>query len=303
MMNPEAATMATAQAQTPDTSKARFGLGCAPDSDWMHDAHIRAQCAACAVQHYPREAAALIGRCRTSGRVQVWPVPNTATDPHDTFRIAPQDFAAAADALDVLGVFHSHPEASAQPSDADRAVCAQMQLPWLIASVRREDAAPPAVLGWHCLMPAAASGAPLLGRAFVHGVQDCYSLIEDFYARECAIILPHFEREPLWWEKGHDLYMQGFERAGFFALDAHERPRPGDVILMMVRARVVNHAGIFLGPRPLKEAPHAAPVPDAMLHHLWGRLSERTPYGGFWAQTTRLIIRHEQLAAQGGMSA
>lgn len=298
MMNPEAA----AQPQPPGMSMGRFELGCERTPTWMHDAHIRRQCAAWAIEHYPHEAAALIGRSRSSGRVEVWPVPNTAAHPQDTFRIAAADFAAAQDALNVLGVFHSHPDASAQPSDADRAVCSQMQLPWLIASVRREDAAPPAVLGWHCLMPCS-EPAPLLGRAFVHGVQDCYSLIEDFYARECAIILPHFEREPLWWEKGDDLYMQGFERAGFFALDAHERARPGDVILMMVRARVVNHAGIFLGSRPLKEAPHAPPVPEAMLHHLWGRLSERTPYGGFWAQTTRLIIRHEQLAAQGGMSA
>lgn len=69
--------------------------------------------------------------------------------------------------------------------------------------------------------------------------------------------------------------------------------QPGDVILMQARSRRTNHAGVYLGATTLREAPHLPPVPDAMLHHLYGRLSERTVYGGHWRQITRLIIRYQ----------
>ena len=50
------------------------------------------------------------------------------------------------------------------------------------------------------------------------------------------------------------------------------------MILMAVRSPVANHAGIYLGSRPLAEAPGLYPVPNAMLQHLYGRLSERVVY-------------------------
>ncbi|NHW59684.1 C40 family peptidase, partial [Escherichia coli] len=43
-----------------------------------------------------------------------------------------------------------------------------------------------------------------------------------------------------------------------------------------------NHAGIILD--------------DGMLlHHLYGRLSQRVPYGGYWRDRTIIILRHLSL--------
>ena len=117
--------------------------------------------------------------------------------------------------------------------------------------------------------------APLLGRMFFHRVLDCYTLVRDYYQRERGIELLDFEREDDWWHKGQDLYMQGFERAGFAPLARGEALQPGDVILMQVRSPVANHAGVYLGHTGLQEQPGLHPVPHAMLHHLYGRLSER----------------------------
>lgn len=64
---------------------------------------------------------------------------------------------------------------------------------------------------------------------------------------------------------------------------------------MQLRSDRVNHAGVYLGASSLAEASHLHPVPDAMLHHAYGYLSERVPYGGYWAQITRKIIRHKEL--------
>ncbi|MCE9931945.1 MAG: C40 family peptidase, partial [Enterobacterales bacterium] len=43
-----------------------------------------------------------------------------------------------------------------------------------------------------------------------------------------------------------------------------------------------NHAGILLD--------------DGMLlHHMYGMLSQRVPYGGYWKDRTVKIVRHEHL--------
>ena len=52
----------------------------------------------------------------------------------------------------------------------------------------------------------------------------------------------------------------------------------GDIILMQVKADEVNHAAVYLGD-------------GVMLHHLYNRLSDRTIYGGMWAEVTRKIVR------------
>ena len=41
------------------------------------------------------------------------------------------------------------------------------------------------------------------------------------------------------------------------------------------------------------EAPGLHPLPDAMLHHLYGRDSERVVYGGFWRESTRAVLRYQ----------
>ncbi|MEG1734013.1 MAG: phage tail protein, partial [Comamonas sp.] len=59
---------------------------------------------------------------------------------------------------------------------------------------------------------------------------------------------------------------------------------------------VANHAGIYLGSGTLAEAPGLHPVPNAMLQHLYGRLSERVVYGGYWQECTRAVVRHKDFS-------
>jgi cell wall-associated NlpC family hydrolase len=121
--------------------------------------------------------------------------------------------------------------------------------------------------------------APLIGREFVHGIQDCFTLIADWYERERGIILPNFHRDDNWWLNGENLYLDNYEKAGFRAVDVGSNPEPGDVFLMQVRSRVPNHAGIYIGN-------------GMFIHHLYRQLSRRDVYGGPWAEKTRLVVRY-----------
>jgi proteasome lid subunit RPN8/RPN11 len=199
----------------------------------------------------------------------------------DHFVLDPQDYAAAEEAGRITAVVHSHPDVPATPSEADRVACEASGLPWFIVAVSKDDAGA-VVTGELVSFAPEGYTAPLLGRPFAHGVLDCYSLVRDWYARERGIVLPDFQREDGWWDAGKsaNLYMD-------------EQMAPGDVVLMQIRSDRANHSGVFIGAQPLIEAPELFPVPDAMLHHLYGRDSERVVYGGYWREATRLVLRYE----------
>jgi proteasome lid subunit RPN8/RPN11 len=256
---------------------------------------IRAAIERHALADYPREACGLLLAVR--GREHYRPCRNLA-EGTGQFRLAADDWAAAEDAGEILAVVHSHPDAPVTPSQADRVACEATGVPWYIVGVRADTAtgSAPRIDGLHRFTPTGWR-APLVGRAFFHGVLDCYALVRDYFARERGITLPDFERRDDWWLQGDDLYMRHFAEAGFAPLPQGAPLRPSDVILMQVRpSPQANHAAVFLGDSILAEAPDLHPLAGAMLHHLYGRLSERAVYGGHWLECTRLVIRHRELA-------
>lgn len=188
------------------------------------------------------------------------------------FAIDADDYAYAEDYGDVVAIVHSHPGAPANPSQADLVGVEQTGLPWLIVGYPS--------LTWTLNKP---SGyvAPLIGREFVHGVLDCYSLIRDYYRQELGIQLQDFARAEKWWEKGDDLYRKHFSDAGFLHIRDPEL-RPHDVLLMQVGAPVPNHGAIYLGD-------------NLILHHFMNRISGRDVYGGYWHKSTVMVVRHRDL--------
>lgn len=159
-------------------------------------------------------------------------MPNLSNSPSDSFLLnsIPDDAQA---------VFHSHPGGPFYPSKVDFRQQYAIQKPWAIAcfSDRHSDVI------W---FGDGTEKKPLIGRPFIHGVSDCYSLVEDFYQRIHGISLPHESREWEWWAKGDNLYENGFESAGFYEIGA-EDVLPGDSFLAQIGSKVVNHAGVFLG--------------------------------------------------------
>lgn len=229
-----------------------------------------------AITEYPRECCGLI--VATAAGEAYIRCSNSAAKPADHFRLPGEDYAAAEDQGEVLALVHSHPDASAAASDADRVMCENSGLPWHIVSVGQVTGEEPSCHDVQTIFPCGYE-APLEGRQFAHGILDCYSLVRDFYARELGISLSQYEREDGWWDNGQDLYSLDRLRAeGFDLIDGE--PQRGDMVLMQIRSPVPNHAGVYLGD-------------DLMLHHLDGRLSEKVVYGGMWAERTRYIVRHK----------
>lgn len=229
-----------------------------------------------AEQEFPRECCGLV--LRADGDLFYQRCRNTveAADGADRFKLHPEDYAAAEDRGEVLAVVHSHPNACANASMADRVGCEASGLPWLIVGWPSGVITQLAPSGWR---------APYVGREFHHGVLDCYSLIQDWYWRELRIELPHFERDDDWWtpapgKPAKDLYMDGFEQAGFVRVSG--TPQRHDVVLMQIRSDRANHGAVYVGD-------------GTILHHLHSRLSCHDVYGGTWERHTLALLRHINL--------
>lgn len=219
-----------------------------------------------AAQAQPRECCGLAVVRR--GRLRYWPCRNIAGEAE--FAIHPEDQAAAEDAGEVVAVCHSHVHLPPEPSEADRVMCERTGLPWLIVSWPT---------GAHAVITPSGHRPPLVGRQFVHGVMDCYTLARDYYA-SIGIELPDYSREDEWWLNGGDLYRRHFAEAGFVAVSGE--PRSHDALLMQVASPVPNHAAVMV-------------EPGIILQHCHGRLSSRDVYGGYWRKVTTHVLRHRSM--------
>ncbi|MFZ6726156.1 C40 family peptidase [Undibacterium sp. MH2W] len=234
---------------------------------------------------YPRESCGLV--VIVKGREKYIPSKNSATG-EEHFIISAEEYAAAEELGEIVAIVHSHPNVMPEPSEADRTSCEASGLAWHIVRVDTDGEG--ANAGDIVTIKPCGYKAPLVGRQFFHGVLDCYTLIRDWYAEVKGITLPDFQRHDDWWNDGaSDIYTNGFPRAGFEKIPAHDQPEIGDVIFMQIRSKngVPNHAAVYIGD-------------GLMLHHLHGRLSSRDVYGGYYQEVTRFIVRYKGLPSDAG---
>jgi len=249
---------------------------------------IDAICAHAAAE-YPAECCGLL--VLIAGRPQYILCRNISSEPGDHFELAPEDYAAAEDLGEIVGIVHSHPDATSRASPADAALCNAGDVPWHILSWPEGDL--------NTIRPAP---VPLLGREFVHGVQDCWQVCADWYRREWGLEFPDYERADRWWEdtQGESLYEARYGAAGFYRVDT---PQRGDMIVMRIgRTAHPNHAGIYLSDNPSLrgEAAQVFGPGPFLLHHLYGRRSEIIVVGGQWLERTALILRHKHSQTAAG---
>jgi proteasome lid subunit RPN8/RPN11 len=130
-----------------------------------------------AAAEYPRECCGVVAQ---KSRVErYFPCRNLAAAPEDNFVLCPEDYAAAEDWGTVIAIAHSHPDATTQPSELDKAQCDATLLPWHIVSWPEGDL--------RTIQPR--GELPLLERPFVLGHFDCWGLVMSYFRQTHGIEL------------------------------------------------------------------------------------------------------------------
>ena len=231
---------------------------------------IKSAALAHAKDEFPKESVGLVSIIK--GRQRYFPCTNLAETPDEHFVLGPKEYAEIEDKGEIVAVIHSHPKTNHEPSPADRVACEKSGLPWHVVNPNTEK--------WGYCEPSGFE-LPYVGREFVHGIVDCYSLCRDFYKKEFGLNLRDYNRRDEWWNKGENMYLDNFKNEGFNEIEIDDL-QFGDAFLMQLESPVPNHAGIYIGE-------------NLVLHHVQGRLSSRDVYklGGYYHRATSKVLRHE----------
>ena len=230
--------------------------------NWQKEAIIHAK------DQQPKEAVGLVLNIR--GKLKYYPCNNLAITDHQCFILDPEDYVKADNIGDIVGIFHSHPINPPTPSQADKVSCEASGLPWYIVNPTTQE--------WSYLEPCGYK-PPLLGRQWVWGVTDCWSLVRDWYKENKNINLRDWER-PLTPQEFNDkpLFEQCANDTNFRELESNERLLDGDVLLMSIMYPTLNHVALFFQ--------------GDVIHHLTDRLSCREPYSEWLLKCTGKRYRY-----------
>lgn len=220
------------------------------------------------IKEYPKEACGIV--VKNNGKLTYLPGTNIHDDPENNFILSPADIVNAERIGPIEYIVHSHPNGTCEPSQNDLDFCNKSGYQWIIVSYPEQKTRVISPNGYV---------RPLIGREFVHGITDCYTIIRDYYNQILNITLPDFPRVDNWWQLGEDLYADNFKEAGFNIVDNIQKH---DVILMQFFSDKINHGAVYVGD-------------DLILHHVYNRLSTKEMYNDYWRARTKWILRHNSL--------
>jgi len=209
------------------------------------------------------------------GKEKYNPCKNLAEDAEDQFILDPDDWIKAEDEYgEVIAVIHSHPNHPPYPSEADLASCEYLDLPFYIVTPETEQ--------WHYFKPSGYKKG-LIGREWVWGVQDCWSLINDWYEEKKNIKLKHWDRPKSPKEFSRNpLFEHGLPLTGFIELHKDDDIKIGDVLLMdTTNTGKLDHVALYIGDQTI-------------LQHCVKRLSSRETYNQNWIECTKKVFRYAQ---------
>lgn len=121
----------------------------------------------------------------------------------------------------------------------------------------------------------------LIGKPFMLGEQDCFSLCIDFFDQNFAIKIPNISRPHDWQADKLDLINDFYHLSGFKQLDSEADwpPRIGDVLVTTIHGTNPNHLVVYLGS-------------NEILHHPMHQLSRKESMRPVWRRFTSYILRH-----------
>jgi len=223
-----------------------------------------------AKEQAPDEACGLLAIIK--GKETFWPCKNLAEGKFEFFILDPDDWAECEDQGEILGVIHSHPTGPATPSDNDKAACEYLGFPYYIYSIEHDH--------WEFFEPSGWKAPSLIGRKFIWGKYDCWSIVTDWYEQNLQIKIPYLKRTKKIKDFSDNPY---FEKAlkdrNFIKQNTNNNLKVGDILLFQTITGNLDHVALYIG--------------DMMiLNHNLRSLSCREPFNLAYQQQLRGVYRY-----------
>ena len=120
----------------------------------------------------------------------VFPCKNKAEQRDRHFSICPKDYLKASSLGKIIAMYHSHPKQALDGfSELDKIQSSGHELPSILYNVGGDK---------FLLFEPEEYQDPYVGRAFQIGIQDCFTLLTDYYKNELSINFNSFKRGELW---------------------------------------------------------------------------------------------------------
>ncbi len=121
----------------------------------------------------------------------------------------------------------------------------------------------------------------LVGRKWNYGVNDCWTMIQDYY-KLLGISLPDHERPTDLATLTESMYLERMPQMGFHQIDLNRR-RTNDVLIMQIMTQTPMHAAVFL----LDERGN-----EKILHNKKDSISSIEQFGLYYRQSTVAVFRY-----------
>lgn len=216
---------------------------------------------------YPREGCGVLAVVK--GVLEWFPCTNIAADNED-FIIDSREYIKISQKADIVGIVHSHPDASSEPSEMDIKYCNAIKVPYYIFSYPDMDMT---------LVEPEDVEKDLYGREYEFGVNDCFEAMRDYLASKNIIIPPRSAFEDNWWEKGLDYFTDEIIKEYGYVRVTEGSMKENDVLIFTIQSSIPNHCGVYLGN-------------DVFYHHAEHRLSCRENLYPLWKKSITGVYRY-----------
>lgn len=216
----------------------------------------------------PNESCGLL--FQNNGKIDFFPCKNISKDKNKFFSLDPYDYLKVSRLGDIIGLVHS--QQSGQPSELDLLISKVHNIKSYIYS-----------LDYDKFIECGNSKLErYIGRPFEYGVNDCFSIVRDYYKNEYDIFINDYKRKEGWFEENPTIILDNFKKEGFIKVDVKNLNK-GDLLLSNYKENDrPRHFMIYLGQ-------------NEILHHPRGRLSVIESLKDSQIRRISLVLRHKDI--------
>lgn len=230
-----------------------------------------------ALEEAPNECCGILLQNELSKDLEVFRCQNLSANKRKHFSISPSHYLKATQKGKIIAFYHSHNSENGF-SDYDKAQSEQHNVKFILYCVGNDsflEYLPQKFLPSY------------VGRDFQMGVNDCLTLLRDYYSKECQIEIKNYYRDQNWFIENPNCYEQFYQEEGFTEIFAGPITdtsgfKKHDVILMkFLGKKFPTHGGVYVGN-------------GSILHHQIGCYSRYEPYNEQFQKRTVKILRHKK---------